>query len=74
LHIFPNPVSAKCTVQTPSHSGTLALYSATGILLQIWPDCPEQVEVNMPGVVNGLYYFRWNKGKDVVLAPVVIGQ
>lgn len=74
LRIFPNPVLRKCTVRAPSNDGTLALYSATGILLQMRPDCPEQVEINMPGVMNGLYYFRWNKGKDVVSAPVVIGQ
>ena len=74
LRIFPNPVSTKCTVQTPSPSGTLTLYNAAGILLQVWPDCPEQIEVNMPRVVNGLYYFRWEKGRDFVIKAVVVGR
>jgi len=74
LHIFPNPVSTKCTVQSPSHNGTLTLYNAAGILLQVWKDCPEQVEINMQGVVNGLYYFRWEKGRDFVIKAVVVGR
>ena len=74
LHIFPNPVSAKCTVRTPAQNGTLTLYNAAGIPLQVWPDCPEQVEINMPGVSNGLYYFRWRKGRDFVIKAVVVGK
>ncbi|MCC6282100.1 MAG: hypothetical protein IT262_15965, partial [Saprospiraceae bacterium] len=74
LQFFPNPVSTKCTVQVPSNGGNLALYSAEGRLLQVWPACPELLEINMSGMVNGLYYFRWEKGKNFAVSAVVIGQ
>jgi hypothetical protein len=72
LHIFPNPMRDRCTIQAPAAGGQLALYDASGKWLKKWPVCAEKMEVYLPGLPSGTFYFRWEKGKDFVVAKAVL--
>ena len=72
LHIFPNPMRSKCTIQAPASGGRMALYDASGKLLKAWVLCPEQMGIQLQEYSPGTYYFRWEKGTAFVVEKAVV--
>jgi uncharacterized repeat protein (TIGR01451 family) len=72
LSVYPNPTTMMSIVNAPSIGGKMAIYNAKGVLLQFWPTCSEQIEINTTGLTNGVYFLRWEKDNEYVITKIVV--